>query len=106
MTKVGKAAKLVFTGSYVDGLRDVDGRLIDITKWVGLTLDDDQSDQLWEVTTDLEIVENCSNAIIDKEEHDADMPGQSDVFIKVRTHDVGALRQEILALIQKHLSYS
>jgi hypothetical protein len=106
MTKASKAAKLVFTGSYVDGLRDAEGSLIDITKWVGLTLDDDQSDQLWESTTALEIVESCSNAIIDEEEHDADMPGQSDVFIEVRTHDVGALKQEILALIQKHLSDS
>lgn len=92
---------LVFTGSYVDGLRNPGGELIDLASWAGLQLDDEQSDILCESISELEIIQKCKHAIIEEEEHDSDMPSQSDVFIEVRTHDVDALRREVVKIIRQ-----
>lgn len=100
MNNSRKKVTLVFTGSYVDGLRNAQGELMDTSKWAGFDLDDDQFDLLWENTGDIAIVESCGNAIIDEEEHDSDIPGQSDLFIEVRTHDVDALRREVAQIIK------
>lgn len=101
MAKSKKKMTLVFTGSYVDGLRDPEGEFVNLAKWAGLDLDEDQSDVLCETTSDIAIVERCKGAIIDEEEHDSDMPSQSDMFIEVRTHDVDALRREVARFIRK-----
>lgn len=66
-----------------------------------MDLDDEQADLICDAMSDIAIVERCKGAIIDEEEHDSDMPSQSDVFIEVRTHDVDALRREVARFIRK-----
>jgi hypothetical protein len=99
MAKAKAPETLVFTGSYVDGLRDAGGKLIGLATWARLDLTEEQSDLLCESISELKIIEQCQHAIIEEEEHDSDMPGQSDVFIEVRTHDVDALRREVTKII-------
>lgn len=96
-----KAATLVFTGSCVEGLRAADGSVVDLGRWAGLDLDDEQADLICDAMSDIAIVKGCRSAIIFEEEHDADMPGQSDRFIEVRSRDVAAFRREVAQIMKK-----
>ena len=87
---------LVFTGSVMDGLTNLDGTFVDLVTRSGLKeLADDQTDKLWNETTDYRIVRDCMTAHIEYTHETDEVPGQSDEFSDITTNDFDALKQEV-----------
>lgn len=86
-------------GSYMDGVN------IDVLRWCGLeTLTYEEQDNLWEKTTEVGLFENCSSCDVEETLGTEEMPGQSDIFVKVVTSNLSQckleIRRKILAIIK------
>ena len=90
----------IFRGSYMDGLGT------DLVEWVGLTLSDEQRDKLWGYINETDLLELCSNVMIDVEEYDEEndnIPTQSDTYYTVHSDDVAALKLELKQVIEERV---
>jgi hypothetical protein len=89
---------VICRGSLMDGVD------INILTWCGLSeLSNIQEERLWEEIGEIELFENCHSCeVIETSEID-EMPGQSDVFIKVVTTDVDTCKNEMRSAIMKRI---
>jgi hypothetical protein len=92
-----KPMKLVFKGSYMDGVSDPeDGGWILLHEWANLELTEEQKAALWDAINVTDLIHACPSAeLLIDDEFDADTPGQSDTFYSVCTHDDEKLAKEL-----------
>jgi hypothetical protein len=97
----GDIMEELFRGSYMNGLG------IDLVKWAGLTLSDQQHDKLWGDINETDLLELCSNVTIDVDEYDEEndnIPTMSDTYYTVYADDVEALKLELKQVIEQRVS--
>ena len=83
----------------------MDGVNIDVLRWCGLeTLTYHEPDNLWEKTTEIRSFDNCLACDVEETLGIEEMPGQSDIFVKVVSSNVSEckmeIRRKILAIIK------
>ena len=85
-----------FSGNYIDGVD------VDLVKWAGVILTDDEYDKLWGDINEVDLIERCESAIIepDQEDHDA-MPGMSDSYFSVYARDEALMKEELWEQIKR-----
>lgn len=89
--------KPVLTGSLMNGLDD------DLLEWCDLrNLSDEDSDRLWDSTTEIEILENCSHAYI-VYTNGPEIPGFTDTYYDIYAENLAALKAEVAEVIARHL---
>jgi len=92
--------KEIFSGSYMNGLG------IDLVKWAGMTLSDEQNNKLWGNINETDLLEICDNVVIDVEEYDEeddDTPTMSNTYYTVYSEDVEALKIELRQVIEERV---
>lgn len=91
--------KKVFSGNYVDGVD------VDLVKWAGVILTDDEYDRLWGDINEVDLIERCESVIIelDQEVDDA-MPGMSGSNFSVYATDEASMKEELWEQIRRILA--
>jgi hypothetical protein len=90
----------LFRGSYMNGLD------IDLVKWAGLSLSDEQHDKLWGDINETDLLGHCRHAHIDVDEYDEDdddSPTMSNTYYTVYSNDVDALKLELKQVIEQRV---
>jgi hypothetical protein len=80
----------VFSGSVSDGLS------MNLPEWAGVTLTEDQYDQLWGEYDERSLLELCDEAeIVIEEALEGHLPGMNDTYYSVYCNDPDRLREEL-----------
>jgi hypothetical protein len=84
----------------------MNGLDIDLVKWAGLSLSDEQHDKLWGNINETDLLGHCRHANIDVDEYDEDdddSPTMSNTYYTVYSNDVDALKLELKQLIEQRV---